>query len=329
VRRLAITALSWLALVAHARAADVVRYYHADAVGNVRAVTDGAGAVIERHDYLPFGEEWNPTAGTQPRRFAGKERDRETGLDYFGGRYYGARLGRFTTSDPAYTIADNLGDPQRWNRYAYGRNNPLRYVDPDGRVIFDYQEFKGYLTEAGSFGKEGYGYLVPAASALAAAGSVASDALLLIGVGEVIQGVRGGLAATSVARTGLGLTDDAGRLIVTPQAQLAQGVSPSLVVPDAYKIVRGGQGAVPPPGTTFSGGAGASTTEAAGAVPHGTIRQTTAGAIREQGGRVVLKPEATRAGRVNTRHVNVTEGGKTTSFGEATKNPVPSSERIQ
>jgi RHS repeat-associated protein len=53
---------------------------------------------------------------------------------YFGARYYRADVGRFTTVDPAMTLQENLIDPQRWNRYAYVRNNPLRYVDPDGRM---------------------------------------------------------------------------------------------------------------------------------------------------------------------------------------------------
>ncbi len=118
-----------------------VEYYHRDALGNVRVVTDETGQVPERHDYLPFGEECttgacatNPglTDG-QPRRFTGKERDSETGLDYFGARYYAQHLGRFTSIDPVFTWRENLLDPQRWNRYAYVTNNPLRYVDPDGR----------------------------------------------------------------------------------------------------------------------------------------------------------------------------------------------------
>jgi RHS repeat-associated protein len=123
--------------------AQVVEYYHVDAVGSVRALTSQAGQVIERHDYLPFGEECatgpcasNPgfNAG-QPRKYTGKERDKETGLDYFGARYYGSKVGRFTTVDPVQTIQENLVDPQRWNRYAYARNNPLRYVDPDGKAV--------------------------------------------------------------------------------------------------------------------------------------------------------------------------------------------------
>jgi RHS repeat-associated protein len=113
--------------------AQVVEYYHTDAIGNVRAITDASGNVIERHDYQPYGEEWLPQGGTQPLRFTGKERDAETELDYFGARYYGSKIGRFTTVDPVYTWQENLVDPQRWNRYAHARNNPLRYVDPDGK----------------------------------------------------------------------------------------------------------------------------------------------------------------------------------------------------
>ena len=67
---------------------------------------------------------------TWPRAFE----TRATGK-YFGARYYGSKVGRFTTIDPVYTWEENLVDPQRWNRYAYARNNPLKYVDPDGRVI--------------------------------------------------------------------------------------------------------------------------------------------------------------------------------------------------
>jgi RHS repeat-associated protein len=56
---------------------------------------------------------------------------------YFGARYYRADLARFTTVDPVYTWQENLADPQRWNRYAYARNNPLRWVDPTGKTTED------------------------------------------------------------------------------------------------------------------------------------------------------------------------------------------------
>jgi RHS repeat-associated protein len=140
--RAVIVALASVLLTGASAAQDVVEYYQLDSVGNVLVVTNAQGAVVEEHDYLPFGEELCGTVpcgaptGGQPRRFTGKERDAETGLDYFGARYYQAKLARFTTVDPVYTWRDNLVDPQRWNRYAYGRNNPLKYVDPDGKAIW-------------------------------------------------------------------------------------------------------------------------------------------------------------------------------------------------
>ncbi len=114
----------------------VVEYYHLDALCSVRAVTNAAGAVVSRHEYEPFGEEWQPVVPpTTARQFTGKERDPETGLDYFGARYYRADLGQFTTVDPFLDPSAAMGDPQQWNRYAYARGNPLRYTDPNGKWI--------------------------------------------------------------------------------------------------------------------------------------------------------------------------------------------------
>ena len=141
VMKRVIAVLIGLCLLPVSASAQVIEYYHLDAVGNVRAVTDQQGRVIERHDYLPFGEECltgpcasNPGVGAgQPRKFTGKERDQETGLDYFGARYYGSKIGRFTTVDPYLDQSAALLDPQQWNRYSYAHNNPVKFVDPDGR----------------------------------------------------------------------------------------------------------------------------------------------------------------------------------------------------
>lgn len=59
------------------------------------------------------------------------ERHAETGLDYFGARYFSGAQGRFTSPDNFLNDTTAL-DPQSWNLYAYARNNPLRYVDPNG-----------------------------------------------------------------------------------------------------------------------------------------------------------------------------------------------------
>jgi RHS repeat-associated protein len=103
----------------------------------------GSLAGVSRHDYLPFGEDL--FAGTGGRtttqgytgdsvrqKFTQKERDNETGLDYFLARYYSNLQGRFTSPDPEQAGARN-DDPQSWNGYAYARNSPLVYSDPNGR----------------------------------------------------------------------------------------------------------------------------------------------------------------------------------------------------
>jgi RHS repeat-associated protein len=110
----------------------VTTYYHLDTLGSVRAVTDAAGATLRREDYFVFGEGGTPPAG-DPLRFTGKMRDSETALDYFGARYYRNVAGRFTTVDPLLGEDTALTDPQRWNRYSYVGNRPLRVIDPDGR----------------------------------------------------------------------------------------------------------------------------------------------------------------------------------------------------
>lgn len=119
-------------------------YLSYDHLGTVRLVTDQNANVVSRHDYLPFGEEIMNAAGRTTalgfgvpddvsQRFTGKERDVESGLDYFGARYYGSGMGRFTSPDsPSYA---NRMNPQTWNLYAYGLNNPLIFVDPDGHEI--------------------------------------------------------------------------------------------------------------------------------------------------------------------------------------------------
>lgn len=67
--------------------------------------------------------------------FTGKERDAETGLDYFGARYLSGVQGRFTSVDPVIITPVRMLDPQCFNLYAYARNNPLKFIDPTGQDI--------------------------------------------------------------------------------------------------------------------------------------------------------------------------------------------------
>lgn len=85
--------------------------------------------------------------------FTGKERDTESGNDCFGARYYGSSMGRFLSPDPT-RLSQFFDDPQTWNMYSYAHNNPLSYVDKNGKWptrihnwIID-QAFGGILTPA-------------------------------------------------------------------------------------------------------------------------------------------------------------------------------------
>jgi RHS repeat-associated protein len=71
----------------------------------------------------------------EPRvKFTGKERDAETGLDYFGARYLSGVQGRFVSADAPF-VDQHVEDSQSWNLYSYVRNNPLRYTDPTGNCL--------------------------------------------------------------------------------------------------------------------------------------------------------------------------------------------------
>ena len=133
-----------------------LQYLVADHLGSTRLVV---GAQMSCHDYTPFGEEIGTGVGGRngcygtgdgvTQKFTGKERDAETGLDWFGNRYFSGAQGRFTSPDPLnvvkFAASDEtrdkfehfIADPQHWNRYAYVLNNPLRYTDPLGLLEYD------------------------------------------------------------------------------------------------------------------------------------------------------------------------------------------------
>ncbi|MEZ4909206.1 MAG: RHS repeat-associated core domain-containing protein [Saprospiraceae bacterium] len=84
---------------------------------------------IQHIEYTAFGEafaDWRTETYDTPYRFTGKEQDSETGLYYYGARYYDPRLGRFLSVDP---LAEKYG---AWSPYAYTFDNPLKFNDPTG-----------------------------------------------------------------------------------------------------------------------------------------------------------------------------------------------------
>jgi RHS repeat-associated protein len=131
-----------------------VQYYFADHLGTSRVVTNATGGQLDDQDFYPYGAivPGGTSTSGQNYKFTGKERDGESGLDYFIARHYGSNWGRFLQADEftggpvdAFSTSDPLppgplpyGDitnPQSLNKYAYTWNNPLAYTDPDGHFL--------------------------------------------------------------------------------------------------------------------------------------------------------------------------------------------------
>ncbi|MCU1242537.1 MAG: repeat protein [Candidatus Acidoferrum typicum] len=118
-------------------AACEVAWYFTDPLGSTRFYWqwDGDGG-WNRSDYYPFGgERVIQSDETSHFKFTGKERDTESGNDYFGARYFGSSMGRFMSPDPVVITTERLQNPQQLNLYAYVANNPLRYIDPTGEIL--------------------------------------------------------------------------------------------------------------------------------------------------------------------------------------------------
>ena len=102
-----------------------VQYHLGDHLGNSNLVIDAEANFVHREEYAPYGETSVGSFGRKRYRFTGKERDEESGLHYYGMRYFASGLARWVSADPA-GIKDGL------NGYAYVRNNPLKFIDPNG-----------------------------------------------------------------------------------------------------------------------------------------------------------------------------------------------------
>ena len=117
--------------------ARILYWYHPDYIQNVDLVTDLDGQAYELFLYNPWGEQlhhWssNSSSWTSPYRFNAKEVDPETGLAYYGARYYQNKIGVWLSVDP------KAADAPGWTAYNVMWNNPLKFVDPDGQWAFDH-----------------------------------------------------------------------------------------------------------------------------------------------------------------------------------------------
>jgi RHS repeat-associated protein len=119
---------------------SVAEYYHPDHLHSAQVMSTTGGGLYQHYEYAAYGNSrytYSATAFPISRRYTSQVLDEETGLYYFGARYYDPVIGRFIQPD---TMIANRFDPQAYDRYAYARDNPLEYVDPNGHA---WQIFSG------------------------------------------------------------------------------------------------------------------------------------------------------------------------------------------
>jgi RHS repeat-associated protein len=114
----------------------LIRYQLGNHLGSAAVEVDSGGKVISYEEYYPYGNTAyqavvnSVEVSLKRYRYTGKERDQESGLYYYGARYYAAWLGRWVSCDP-------IGITKTSNLYLYVENNPVRFDDPEGKDSFD------------------------------------------------------------------------------------------------------------------------------------------------------------------------------------------------
>lgn len=134
-------------------------YYHQDALGSVKALTNGAKEVILNYDYDAFGTIRAQSGEVKnPFTYTGREWNEEVGMYYYRKRFYDYKTGRFISQDKQRS-ANKI---QINNKYIYVENNSINYVDPNGLsplrlispLIHSFSSFKDIYKEAHRIGKE-------------------------------------------------------------------------------------------------------------------------------------------------------------------------------
>lgn len=109
---------------------STVTYFHNDLLSSPIVASNAAAEVLWQQHYFPYGERIEQNSGNQ-HWYTGKPQDKDTGLQYFGARYYDPAIGRFMSVDP---VGFTQGSVFSFNRYAYANDNPYSYVDHDGQL---------------------------------------------------------------------------------------------------------------------------------------------------------------------------------------------------
>jgi len=126
-------AIACILLAARVQAGVV--YYHSDHLGSASVLTDSAGTIAGEMQYYPYGEIFlSTTDSSASYLYTDKENDGETELYYYGARYYDPHLSAFLSIDP---MLGTVNLPRFLNPYSPMINNPVRLIDPDGRLPID------------------------------------------------------------------------------------------------------------------------------------------------------------------------------------------------
>jgi len=253
-------------------------YLTVDHLGSTRMVSNATGAVLERHDYRAFGDEVTFGAGSVRQgiagygvdlatrlKFTGKERDVETGLDYFGARYLSSAQGRWTSPDwsakPTAVPHAEFGDPQTLNLDVYVGNRPLSRADADGHQgpgewVAPFRRCSSELGIDGWYGPEAGGgyYTYYSPNQVAAADQVAPAAQQQLAAttavpmkDKEVRAVKGASGKPALIPAGFDVNQvvTAGRVHgalagVGEAIGLVGAVGASLVADDLAKFARGG-----------------------------------------------------------------------------------------
>ncbi|MFG2753509.1 SpvB/TcaC N-terminal domain-containing protein [Streptomyces xanthophaeus] len=241
-------------------ARPAIRHVLTDHQESARVELDEHGALVGYEEYHPYGTTAFQTGrtaaetGLKRYRYTGKERDDETGLSYHGARYYAPWLGRWTGCDPA-----GLTDGPC--RYAYARCGPVRYHDPDGRLVDESGKFAAAAAAA-----------APALRAAAVTARVAPGYFKLAAVAVVIGAVAYGayVYATHEEKPQVPVVVPPPRTDPDPQTEKIHGnwvdgtfvpavpKDPDPVAPQPATDGKGGKGAGKPPPKSGQGAGGQS-----------------------------------------------------------------------
>ena len=174
-------------------------FYHPDHLGTSNYITDLNAKLYEHLEYFPFGEAWveeNSNTQRTPYLFTAKELDEETGLYYFGARYYDPRTSVWQSADPALNryiegmgSGDGVFTPPNINLYGYVHQRPLGAIDPNGKACIS-AYFSNYCRRSRLY--RNYDSVISSETRFFAAASLTTNMLgSLSGGGEGVASIFG------------------------------------------------------------------------------------------------------------------------------------------